>query len=80
MLQGALSLIGVAFWLLGFCSAGWAFYLNIKRLSYEGAERKLWNRRYYKAVLMFLLGWSMAMVTVAVKYLLGFPLSDTVGQ
>ena len=80
MLEGALSLIGAAFCLVAFCSAGYGFYLQVKRMGHDGAERKLWDRRYYKAMLMFLAGWCMAALIAGVKYLLGFPVSSTIGQ
>ena len=81
MLEGALSLISAASILIGMCAIGRAFYCLAKRMEWaEGAERKLWSRRYYGAMLTFLVGWSVAALTVGVKYLLGFPVSSTIGQ
>jgi hypothetical protein len=49
-----------------------AFYCIAKRMGAEGVERRLWNKRYYKAMGTFILMWLLGAISLWIRHVAGW--------
>lgn len=69
MLQGLVSLFCAASVLIGMGAVGRAFYCLAKRMEWDGGpERRLWTRRYAKAMFTFLIMCIIAMLMLWIRH------------